>query len=176
MKARRLLWPAVMGLLAAALAQGTWAAADADASPPQAAPVQTAPVQTAPAAAESLPAALQGEWEPVSRALESAGNLTLQTQSLIWLPCGATAHAMQVQEQADGTGHLLKLVGQPACQLDGTPVSHLRVQRSAKQACDLEVAVFASDKQLAKGERLAWGVYTQTSCPEGSASGAAGGR
>lgn len=39
MKARRLLWPAVMGLLAAALAQGTWAAADADASPPQAAPV-----------------------------------------------------------------------------------------------------------------------------------------
>ena len=91
MKARRLLWPAVMGLLAAALAQGTWAAADADASPPQAAPVQTAPLQTAPAAAESLPATLQGEWEPVSRALESAGNLTLQTQSLIWLPCGAAA-------------------------------------------------------------------------------------
>ena len=171
MKARRLLWPAVMGLLAAALAQGTWAAADADASPPQAAPVQTAP-----AAAESLPAALQGEWEPVSRALESAGNLTLQAQSLIWLPCGAAAHAMQVQEQADGTGHLLKLVGQPACQLDGTPVSHLRVQRSAKQACDLEVAVFASDKQLAKGERLAWGVYTQASCPEGGAPGTAGGR
>lgn len=164
MKARRLLWPAVMGLLAAALAQGTWAAADADASPPQ----------TAPAAAESLPAALQGEWEPVSRALESAGNLTLQAQSLIWLPCGAAAHAMQVQ--ADDAGHLLKLVGQPACQLDGTPVSHLRVQRSAKQACDLEVAVFASDKQLAKGERLAWGVYTQASCSEGGASGAAGGR
>lgn len=169
MKARRLLWPAVMGLLAAALAQGTWAAADADASPPQAAPVQTAP-----AAAESLPAALQGGWEPVSRALESAGNLTLQAQSLIWLPCGAAAHAMQVQ--ADGAGHLLKLVGQPACQLDDTPVSHLRVQRSAKQACDLEVAVFASDKQLTKGERLAWGVYTQASCPEGGAPGTAGGR
>ena len=110
----------------------------------------------------------------MSRALESAGNLTLQTQSLIWSPCGAAGHAMQVQ--ADGTGHLLKLVGQPACQLDGTPVSHLRVQRSAKQACDLEVAVFANDRQLAKGERLAWGVYTQASCPEGGTPGTAGGR
>ena len=86
---------------------------------------------------------------------------------------GAGEPRAGVSRQSDLTGAKPDLA---AFQLDDTPVSHLRVQRSAKQACDLEVAVFASDKQLAKGERLAWGVYTQASCPEGGAPGTAGGR
>ena len=127
------------------------------------APASAAAVQAAPSVATSvLPVALQGRWTPVSKALAGPGPLTLTAQSLTWAPCGAVARS--VQGQTTGNAVLLTLPGQTSCHLDKDAFTHLRVTPRAGQACEMELSLYASAAQLAKQERLAWGVYERQGC------------
>lgn len=109
-----------------------------------------------------LPPALQGRWEPLSKALEGAGALTLTAQSLTWAPCGKVARA--VHSEASGTAVQLTLPGQAGCRLDEDTFTHLRVQPHARNACEMELSLYQNAAQLAKQERLAWGVYARQDC------------
>ena len=132
-------------------------------TPPATAPTAPNPVQAPPAAATPvLPAALLGSWQPISKALEGPGPLTLTAQTLSWAPCGRVARAFKAE--ATGNAVLLTPEGPGACRLDGTPVTHLRAQPHASRRCDMELSVYESAAQLAKQERLAWGVYTRQGC------------
>ena len=127
------------------------------------APAPTTAVQPPPSIAiTALPPALQGSWQPVSKALEGPGPLKLTAQTLTWAPCGAVARA--VNGTTTGTAVLLTLPGTTACRLDGTPITHLRAQTRADNACELELSIYQNAAQLAKQERLAWGVYTRQGC------------
>ncbi|QTD45485.1 hypothetical protein [Ottowia testudinis] len=121
----------------------------------------TAPGAT-PTAVMPLPPALQGRWEPVSKALSGAGPLTLTAQTLTWSPCGPAARAATAQSGADGW--LLTLPGQAACRLEGEPVTQLRATPNPRNACELELSVFSGAAQTPPAERLAWAVYTRMGC------------
>ena len=105
---------------------------------------------------------MQGRWTPVSKALDGAGPLTLTAQTLAWSPCGPVARA--VQAETSGSAVLLTLPGQTACRLDADPLTHLRLQPRAGNACEMELSVYESAAQLARQQRLAWGVYTRDGC------------
>ena len=53
----------------------------------------TTPRGAPPTASALIPAAVQGRWTPVSKALAGAGPLTLTAQTLAWSPCGPVARA-----------------------------------------------------------------------------------
>ena len=72
--------------------------------------------------------------------------------------------ARAVNGTTTGTAVLLTLPGTTACRLDGTPITHLRAQTRADNACELELSIYQNAAQLAKQERLAWGVYTRQGC------------
>lgn len=135
-----------------------------DRAAPTSAPIGDA--LDAPATATPLiPSAVQGRWTPDSKALQAAGALTLSARTLTWPPCGATPRAATAEQR--GTTVLLALPGQTACRLNGEPVTHLRLQPAAANACELELSVYESAAQLARHERLAWGVYTRAGCAAG---------
>ena len=73
----------------------------------------TTPRGAPPTASALIPAAVQGRWTPVSKALDGAGPLTLTAQTLAWSPCGPVARA--VQAETSGSAVLLTLPGQTAC-------------------------------------------------------------
>lgn len=160
--------PALATLLLAALLPLGCGARDATATAPVAtrvAPADTTiatPRGAPPTASALIPAAVQGRWSPVSKALEGAGALNLTAQTLTWAPCGATARAAQAE--LSGTAVLLSLPGQTACRLDADTVTHLRLQPRAGNACEMEVSVYESAAQLARQQRLAWGVYERQGC------------
>lgn len=145
-------------LLAALMAAGC--AAQAVTATPPASPttVQAPPTVAAPV----LPAALQGSWQPISKALEGPGPLTLTAQTLTWAPCGPVARAFKAE--TTGNAVLLTPEGPAACRLDGTPFTHLRAEPHASRRCDMELSLYQNAAQLAKQERLAWGVYTRQGC------------
>lgn len=122
----------------------------------------TTPRGAPPTASALIPAAVQGRWTPVSKALAGAGPLTLTAQTLAWSPCGPVARA--VQAETSGSAMLLTLPGQTACRLDADPLTHLRLQPRAGNACEMELSVYESAAQLARQQRLAWGVYTRDGC------------
>ena len=123
---------------------------------------------SAPAAATPrIPATVQGRWTPDSKALQAAGALTLNAQTLTWSPCGAAARAATAEQ--NGTTVLLSLPGQAACRLDGEPITHLRLQPAAGNACEMELSAYESAAHLARQERLAWGVYSRAGCTVGNA-------
>ena len=90
----------------------------------------------------------------------SAGALSAAT--LAWSPCGPVPRAARAETV--GSAVLLTLPGQPACRLDGQPVSHLRVLPRAGNACEMELSLYESAAQLAQQQRLAWGVYRRAGC------------
>ena len=138
-------------------------AAEAPPPSPAAPGASAALVQTPPTvAAPTLPAALHGRWEPLSKALEGPGALTLSAATLAWSPCGPVPRAARAETV--GSAVLLTLPGQPACRLDGQPVSHLRVLPRAGNACEMELSLYESAAQLAQQQRLAWGVYRRAGC------------
>lgn len=147
-------------LTASLLALGCHAAPTA--AEQQLAQPSNAPLATSAHATASLPAELQGQWEPFSRALQTSGPLNVHAQGITWKPCGSAAHAIQLENDPAQQGQLLALVGEPTCLLDSKPISHLRLQ--AQGACKLSLSVFQNDSQLSRNERLAWGQYTKTSC------------
>lgn len=152
------LWAAL--LAASLLPLGCNAAAPVAGQP---APAGSAPVAAAAPAAAALPAELQGQWEPYSRAFETSGPLTLHAQSITWKPCGNAARAIGLlQDDPAQKGQLLTLTGEPACQLGSKPISHLRLE--VESTCRISVSAFQNPSQLAKNERLAWGLYTRPSC------------
>ena len=114
------------------------------------------------AAALQVPPALQGRWEPVSKALSGAGPLTLTAQTLTWSPCGPAARAASAQS-GEG-GWLLTLPGQAACRLDGDAVTQLRAKPNPRNACEMELSVFSGAAGAPPGDRLAWAVYTRQGC------------
>ena len=118
--------------------------------------------QPAPPAQGEIPAALQGRWTPVSRALEGPGPLTVAGRRITWAPCGRAAHAVQPQPDT-GPGGVVLALG-TACRLDEQPVTHLRLRPHAGRACEMEATAYESAAQWAKGEPLAWGVYEQPGC------------
>ena len=120
----------------------------------------TAPVGAG--VALQLPPVLQGRWEPVSKALASAGPMTLTAQTLTWPPCGPTPHAATAQSGSDGW--LLTLPGQAACRLDGSPVTQLRAKPNPRNACEMELSVFSGAAQAPQGGHLAQAVYTRQGC------------
>ena len=130
-------------------------------TPQASAPVAAAPASS-PSTAAGVPAALQGHWLPVSKALEGPGPLTLSAQGLRWAPCGQAPRT--ATSQAAGDALVLAPAGQPACQLDSDRFTHLRIQPRAGNACEMEVSLYESAAQLAKQERLAWGVYQREGC------------
>lgn len=151
-------------LLVATALLATGACSAHDAAPPQ--PPPAAPALLAQSAAASapsaaaLPPALQGQWQPVSKALEGPGPLTLNARSLLWAPCGAAPQPMQGETASAGT--VLTLGA--ACQLDGNAITHLRLAPRAGQPCELELSLYESPAQLARQQRLAWGVYQRQGC------------
>ena len=160
--------PTVAALLLAALLPLGCGARDATATAPLATRVAPADATIAtprgapPTASALIPAAVQGRWTPVSKALDGAGPLTLTAQTLAWSPCGPVARA--VQAETSGSAVLLTLPGQTACRLDADPLTHLRLQPRAGNACEMELSVYESAAQLARQQRLAWGVYTRDGC------------
>ena len=76
----------------------------------------------------------------------------------------ATPFAPSVQAETSGSAVLLTLPGQTACRLDADPLTHLRLQPRAGNACEMELSVYESAAQLARQQRLAWGVYTRDGC------------
>ncbi|MFD1711847.1 hypothetical protein FVQ98_17735 [Ottowia sp. GY511] len=125
----------------------------------------TAPtaVQAPPTVAtEVLPASVQGRWTPVSKALEAPGPLTLTAQSLTWKPCGAVARS--VQGQTSGNAVQITLPGQAGCRLGDDVFTLLRIAPRAGKACEMELSLYANAAQLAKQQRLAWGVYERQGC------------
>ena len=130
-------------------------------TPQASAPVAAAPASS-PSTAAGVPAALQGHWLPVSKALEGPGPLTLSAQGLRWAPCGQAPRT--ATSQAAGDALVLTPAGQPACQLDSDRFTHLRIQPRAGNACEMEVSLYEGAAQLAKQERLAWGVYQREGC------------
>ncbi len=145
-------------VLASLLAAGSCGADTTAAKPPTSSPPAQSASGTAISAA--LPPALQGQWQPISKALESSGPLILSSHNLQWAPCGSAPQVMQVKT----TGAHLLVTLPASCRLDDSPVTHLRVQARADNACELELSLYESASQLAQQQRLAWGVYQRQGC------------
>ncbi|MDO5625379.1 MAG: hypothetical protein Q4G71_11905 [Pseudomonadota bacterium] len=154
-----------------ALLLACWLALGCDAAPKPAAAAHT-PTATPAAlrASAGLPPALQGEWAPVSAALQGLGALTLGAHQLRWSICGGGDWPFQLPDGDTASAPrgqvLVALADSAACRLDADAVTHLRLGPVPEQPCQMQVSLYTSAALLARNERLAWGIYERQGCTQ----------
>jgi|GEM_PF-3811015 len=150
---------------------------------------KTAGLRASAPAAAAMPASFRGQWTPISTAFASNGPLTLGARTLRWSICGKaerrikpqvtdggqpTAYpafeaASTPQTASSGQQVLIDLTanGAPPCNLDGQPVTHLRLKQgsltSPGNVCEMEVTLYGKGPQAAQPaqpELLGWGTFT----------------
>jgi len=114
---------------------------------------------TQPAAAQAP--ATAGTWTPLSRAIEPLGPLVLSADGIRWSICRG---ARVAHVDADKTGAVYALEGQPGCVLDGQRITHLKLAPRAGR-CDAELTLFTSEQAWREAQPEAWGLVERSTCP-----------
>jgi hypothetical protein len=107
----------------------------------------------------------QGTWQPLSRAIEPLGPLTVSAIEIRWSICKG---ARVARVEADLASTVYAVEGQPGCVLDGQRITHLKLvpkPGGAAGRCGAELSLFSSEKAWRETQPDAWGLVERSPCP-----------